>query len=156
MKKLRTIVLAILALMLAACAAPRDPSRYVSLGPHRSYYLVQAGSPLQEKLGYGRAPVSDTADPLHRGYGSDVIAFFFDRARFLAAPPAYIAQLGADPSCLNRLSHLVQGVSTQAQIERLFPTQNQRLIQPNGQLLVYHKIDVYNALEQMTAPGGNR
>jgi hypothetical protein len=154
MKALRTIVPATLTFALAACAAPRDPSRYVSLGPHRSFYLIQAGSPLQEKLGYGLAPISDTADPLHRGYGSDVIAFYFNRSRVLAAPPAYITQQRPDPSYVGRLSHLVQGVSTEAEIERLFRAQNQRLRQPGGELLVYHRIDVYNALEQMTAPGG--
>jgi len=148
------MILATLAVLFAACAVPGDTSRYVSLGPHRSFYLIQAGSPLQEKLGYGLAPISDTADPLHRGYGGDVIAFYFNRSRVLAAPPAYITQQRPDPSYVARLSHLVQGVSTEAEIERLFRAQNQRLLQPGGRLLVYHRIDVYNALEQLTAPGG--
>jgi hypothetical protein len=153
MRPLRIAILAPLALLFAACATRPDPSRYVSLGSHNGYYLIEAGSPLQEKLGYGLAPVSDTADPLHRGYGSDVIAFYFNRARVLAAPPAYIIQMRPDPWCLARLSHLVQGASTQAMVERMFRSQNQRLIQPDGGLLLYHREDVYNALEQMTGPG---
>jgi hypothetical protein len=151
MKPLRIVILATLALVLAACAT-RDPSRYIALGPCRGYYLIEPGSPLQEKLGYGLAPVSDTADPLHRGYGNDVIAFYFNRARVLASPPAYIVQLHPDPLCLARLSHLVQGASTQAQVECMFRAQNQRLVQPGGGLLLYHRVDVYNPLEQMTAP----
>jgi hypothetical protein len=149
---MRIGILATLALMLGACVTRHDPSRFISLGPHRGYYLVEPGSPLQEKLGYDLAPVSDTADPLHRGYGNDVITFYFNRARVLAAPPAYIVQLRPDPGCLAQLSHLVQGTTTQAQVERTFRTQNQRLIQPDGGLLLYHRVDVYNALEQMTAP----
>ena len=145
-------MLAVLAFLSAACATRHDPSRYVLLDSHRGYYLIEAGSPLQEKLGYGLAPVSDTADPLHRGYGNDVIAFYFNRARVLAAPPAYIIQLRPDPWVLARLSHLVQGASTQVQVERMFRAQNQRLLQPNGGLLLYHREDIYNDLEQMTVP----
>ena len=139
--------------MLAACATRPDPSHYVSLGPHRGYYVIVPGSPLQANLGYDLAPVSDTADPLHRGYGKDVIAFRFNRAGFLAAPPAYLAQLGPDQSYASRLAQLVQGVSTRAQVERMFPPGNQRLILPDEGLLVYHEVPVYNSLEQMTAPG---
>jgi hypothetical protein len=139
--------------LLTACAIRPDSSHYVALGSHRGYYIIEAGSPLQEKLGYGRAPVTDTADPLHRGYGNDVIAFRFNRAGVLAAPPAYIAQLGPDRNTTSRLSRLVQGISTRAEIERMFPPGNQRLIQPDGGLLVYHDIEVYNALEEMTQPG---
>lgn len=109
------------ACFLAACATQSDTSHYVSLGAHRGYYVIEPGSPLQEKLGYGRAPVSDTADPLHRGYGNDVIAFRFNRAGVLVAPPAYIAQLKPDRDNTSRLAGLVQGVSTRSQIERLFP-----------------------------------
>ena len=139
--------------LLTACATRPDTSHYVSLGSHRGYYIIAPGSPLQEKLGYSLAPVSDTADPLHRGYGNDVIAFRFNRAGVLVAPPAYISQLKPDRYNTSRLAGLVQGVSTRSQIERMFPPGNQRLIQPDGGLLVYHDVAVYNALEQMTQPG---
>ncbi|MEI9895813.1 MAG: hypothetical protein WDN28_18510 [Chthoniobacter sp.] len=155
MKTLPFLSATLVACLLAACATAPDTSHYVSLGSHRGYYILEPGSPLQEKLGYGRAPVSDTADPLHRGYGNDVIAFRFDRAGVLSAPPAYIAQLKPDRENTSRLARLVQGVSTRDQIERLFPPGNQRLIQPDGGLLVYHDVAVYNALEQLTQPGGS-
>ena len=147
------ILAVILTAALCACATGPDRSHYVGLGAHRGYYLIEPGSSLQEQLGYGLAPVSDTADPLHRGYGKDVIAFRFNRAGVLAAPPAYLAQLGPDRAYTNRLRRLTQGVSTRAEVERMFPPGNQRLIQPDGGLLVYHEVNVYNALEQMTGSG---
>ena len=156
MKTFRFLFLLALGGLLTACAPQPDPSRYISLGAHRGYYVIEPGSPLQTKLGYDLAPVSDTADPLHRGYGKDVIAFRFNRAGVLAAPPAYLAQLGPDRSHLNRLSQLDQGVSTRAQVERMFSAGNQRLVQPDGGLLVYHEVEVYNSLEEMTAPGSSR
>jgi len=147
---------AVLALLLGACASRPDSSHYVALGTHRGFYIIEPGSPLQEKLGYGRAPITDTADPLHRGYGNDVIAFRFNRAGVLSAPPAYIAQLKPDREVTSQLGRLVQGESKRAQIEHLFPPGNQRFIQPDGGLLVYHDLPVYNALEDLTQPGGSR
>jgi hypothetical protein len=156
MKTLSILPALALAGLLAACATQPDASHYVSLGSHRGYYIIQPGSPLQKKLGYDRAPLSDTADPLHRGYGNDVIAFRFNRAGRLAAPPAYIAQMKPDPQTTHSLGTLVQGVSTRGQIERLFPPGNRRFIQPDGGLLVFHDVAIYNALEEMTEPGGAR
>lgn len=142
--------------LLAACATQPDPSHYVSIGAHRGFYVIQPGSPLQTKLGYDRAPVSDTADPLHRGYGNDVIAFRFNRGGVLSAPPAYIAQVKPDPHITSRLATLEQGVTTRDHVERMFPPGNRRFIQPDGGLLVFHDVPVYNALEQLTQPGGAR
>lgn len=156
MKASPSLVALALACSLVACATRPDTSRYVSLGAHRGYYILEPGSPLRDKLGYGLAPVSDTADPLHRGYGNDVIAFRFNRAGVLIAPPAYIAQLKPDRDVTAHLSRLVQGTSTRAQIERMFPPGNQRLIQPDGGLLVYHDLPVYSALEDLTRTGGSR
>lgn len=143
----------LLFLPLAACTTRRDDSHFVPLGPKRGYYVIEPGSPLQEKLGYSLAPVSDTASPLHRGYGRDVIAFRFNRAGVLAAPPAYLAQLGPERSVTHRLAALVQGSSTWPQIKRMFPPGNQRIEQPDGGLLVYHEVPVYNALEELISSG---
>jgi hypothetical protein len=156
MKTLSLLSAIVLAGLLAACATQPGASHYVSLGSHRGYYVIEPGSPLQEKLGYGRAPVSDTADPLRRSYGNDVIAFRFNRAGLLVAPPAYIAQIKPDPETTRRLSTLVQGVSTRDHIERMFPPGNRRFIQPDGGLLVYHDVSVYNALDPLTQPDGAR
>lgn len=156
MKASLSIIAVAVVSLFGACASHPDTSRYVSLGDHRGFYLIEPGSPLQEKLGYGRAPVSDTASPLHRGYGNDVIAFRFNRAGILSAPPAYIAQIKPDRDNTIRLARLVQGTSTRSQVERMFPPGNLRFIQPDGGLLVYHDVPVYNALEQLTQPGGSR
>jgi len=153
--KISPLLPALAACWLGACATRPDPSHYVNLGPHRGYYIIVPGSPLQEKLGYGLAPVSDTADPLHRGYGNDVIAFRFNRAGVLSSPPAYLDKLKPERDIIARLSLLVQGQSTRRQVERMFPPGNQRLIQPGGGLLVYHDVAVYNALEDLTQPGGS-
>ena len=145
----------ILALALAACATRRDTSHFVPLGPKRGYYVIEPGSPLQEKLGYGLAPVKDTASPLHRGYGSDVLALRFNRSGALIAPPAYLAQLGPDRTVTARLASMVQGSTTWPQIERMFPPDNRRIRQPDGGLLVYHEIPVYNPLEESFSTNGS-
>ncbi len=149
-------ILALLACGLTACATRPDSSRYVSLGPKRGYYVIEPGSPLQDKLGYGLAPVHDTASPLHRGYGSDVIAFRFNRAGALTTPPAYLAQLGPDRSITWRLASMVQGTTTWSEVQRTFAAGNQRLPQPDGGLLVYHEVPVYNALEDSFSTNGCR
>ena len=146
MKSATPLLLAV-ALALTACATPRDTSHFVPLGPKRGYYVVVPGSPLQDELGYGLAPVKDTASPLHRGYGSDVIAFRFNRAGTLAAPPAYLAQLGPERTITARLATMIRGSTTWPRVEQMFPPGNQRIRQPDGGLLVYHEIPVYNALE---------
>lgn len=77
---------------LAPGASSDDNSHYVSLGPRNGYYIVTPGSHLVDQLGLYEAPVSDTSDPLQHGYGSDALAFQFNRNGVLIAPPAYIAQ----------------------------------------------------------------
>jgi hypothetical protein len=69
-----------------------DDSHYVSLGPRNGYYIVRPDSRLFRQLGLYEAPVIDTADPLHHGYGADAFAFRYNRNGVLIAPPAYIAQ----------------------------------------------------------------
>jgi hypothetical protein len=146
----------VFALALTACASTRhDDSHFVPLGAHRGYYVIVPGSPLQDQLGYGLAPVKDTASPLHRGYGSDVIAFRFNRAGKLAAPPAYLAQLGPEATITSRLGAMVQGSTSWAQVRGMFPPGNQTIRQPNGGLLVYHEVPVYNALEESFSNHGS-
>jgi hypothetical protein len=83
-------------LLLIARSAPApswdDDSHYVALGPHTGYYIVRPGSALSHQLGIDGAPTSDTADPFRHGYGADALAFRFNKAGVLSAPPAYIVQ----------------------------------------------------------------
>jgi hypothetical protein len=154
MKAAPLLLFTICASILSSCATRRDTSHFVPLGPRSGYYVIEPGSPLQDKLGYGLAPVKDTASPLHRGYGSDVVAFRFNRSGTLAAPPAYLAQLGPERTITSRLATMVQGSTTWPQVERMFPPGNRRTRQPDGGLLVYHEIPVYNPLEEMISSHG--
>ena len=81
-----------LVLLTIASVAPAaswdDDSHYVQVGPRTGYYIVRPGSPLSHQLGVGAAPTSDTADPLNHGYGADALAFHFNNAGILSAPPA--------------------------------------------------------------------
>ena len=149
MNFLSTFCLAVLAVLLGACAEPfRDYSRYVPVGPANGFYILKKGSPLALRLGYAYPPTSDSGDLWHPGFGVDVVAFRFNRAGVLAAPPAYFAQLNPDPSVTNRLALLRKGASTWPEVRRLFGVSNWRIKQPDGGLLVYHEISFYDPLQQ--------
>jgi hypothetical protein len=153
----RSLCLAALCLALAACANSfRDDSRFVRLDAKRGYYVLQTGSPLALKLGYKYPPTSDTGDPLHRGYGNDVIAFRVNRSGVLVAPPAYFSQLPPDQFYTDRLAMLQRGATTWQEIHNLFPGSNWRIKQPDGGLLVYHDVPLYNPLEEDHSMGGGR
>ena len=81
---------------LASAASWDDDSHYVPLGPGTGYYIVRPGSQLSHQLGVEAAPTIDTADPFRHGYGADAIAFPFNHAGVLSAPPAYIVQAQAE------------------------------------------------------------
>ena len=69
-----------------------DDSHYVTLGQRTGYYIVRSGSSLSHQLDIDGAPTADTADPFNHGYGADALAFRFNRAGILTAPPAYAVQ----------------------------------------------------------------
>jgi hypothetical protein len=91
------MALALLTIATFAFAASwDDDSHYVSLGTRSGYYIVRPGSQLSHQLGVEAAPTIDTADPFRHGYGADGLAFRFNQAGVLSAPPAYIVQ--AEPN----------------------------------------------------------
>ena len=146
---LRTFCLISILVALAACAAPfRDYSHYVSVGPKSGFYILKKGSPLALRLGYAYPPTSDSADVWHPGLGVDVVAFRFNRAGTLVAPPGYFAQLDPDASVTNRLATLRQGVTTWPEVRSAFGRPNWRIQKPDGGLLVYHEISFYDPLQQ--------
>ena len=102
-----------LALLTIATFAPAaswdDDSHYVSLGPRSGYYIVRPGSRLSHQLGVEAAPTSDTADPFRHGYGADALAFHFNHAGVLSAPPAYIVQAKPNEFYTVRLGSLIPG-----------------------------------------------
>lgn len=123
-----------------------DDSRYVSIGPHNGYYIVQPDSPLFHKLGLFDAPWIDTASALRHGYGADALAFRFNRNGVLIAPPAYIAQEGANNFYTRRIGTLVRGRSTTRDVEAMFGHGHSRASRPDG-FMYYYALPVYNPAE---------
>jgi hypothetical protein len=131
-----------------ACAASwGDDSHYVSLGPRNGYYIVTPDSRLFYQLGLYEAPVIDTADPLHHGYGEDALAFRFNRNSVLIAPPAYIAQESANDFYTRRIGSLTRGRSTVHDVEALFGRGHTRADRPDG-FMWYYALPIYNPFEE--------
>ncbi len=136
-----------------ACATSwHDDSHYVSLGPRTGYYIVRLDSRLLRQLGLYEAPVIDTADPLRHGYGTDALAFRFNRNGVLIAPPAYIAQASANDFYLRRIGSLTRDRATVQNVESLFGRGHSRANRPDG-FIWYYALPVYNPFEEW---GGRR
>jgi hypothetical protein len=137
----RTLFLASLVVALSACVAPfRDDSHYVSVSPTDGYYLLQKGSPLALQLGYANPPTSSNDDRLHAGSYVDAVAFRFDSAGLLSAPPGYFAEFTPDSMAIQSMTRLKQGVSTWPEVRAMFDGPNRCIKQPDGGMLVYHEI----------------
>src|SRR5229473_3195362 len=94
----------------------QDDSHYVQLGPRTGYYVVRDGSRLSHQLGVDDGPYADTADPLRHGYGTDVLAFRFDRAGRLLAAPTYIANAQLNEFYTRRIGSLIRGRTSVADV----------------------------------------
>jgi hypothetical protein len=129
-----------------------DNSHYVALGPRTGYYIVRPGSPLSAQLGIDGAPTVDTADPLRHGYGADALAFRFNRAGILSAPPAYIVQATPNQFYTQRLGSFICGQSRLPDVKAFFG--KPQSIQPlSDGFIAYYAIQVYNPFENL---GGGR
>ena len=148
--------LAALALMtiatLASAASWDDDSHYVSLGPRTGYYIVRPGSPLSHQLGVEAAPTIDTSDPFRHGYGADSIAFRFNHAGVLSAPPTYIVQAKPNEFYTVRLGSLIRGRTTSRDVEAVFG-RPQNIERRSDGVVTYYAIPVYNPFEDL---GGRR
>ncbi|SRR6266516_4511495 len=129
-----------------------DDSHYVSLGPRSGYYIVRPDSRLSRQLGLYEAPYIDTADPLHHGYGADVLAFRFNQNGVLIAPPAYIAQESANDFYMRRIGSLARGHATVHDVEAFFGNGHNVAKRPDG-FIYYYALPVYNPFEDF---GGGR
>lgn len=123
----------------------KDDSHYVRLGPRTCYYIIRPGSKLQHQLGLIGAPINDTADPFRHGYGSDALAFRFNREGRLAEPPAYIVQAQLNNFYTSRLGAFIRGRSTAADVQAMFG-RFRRVEQRSDGFIGYHEIQVYNPL----------
>ena len=157
-KDLILLSVAALALLnVTSCASANsfhDDSHYVQRGSRTGYYIVRPGSVLTHQLGIEDAPTSDTADPLRHGYGADALAFHFNRAGVLSAPPAYIVQTAPNEFYTRRLGSLIRGRSTTADVQAFFGRPQSIERRPDG-FIAYYAIVVYNPFEDRSG-GGRR
>jgi hypothetical protein len=123
-----------------------DDSYYVAQGPGSGYYIVEPDSQLFNQLGLYDAPWIDTADALYHGYGVDVLAFRFNRAGVLVAPPAYIAQESPSDFYTRQIGSLVRGRTTTRDVEIMFGHGHSRASRPDG-FIYYYALPIYNPFE---------
>jgi hypothetical protein len=130
----------------------QDDSHYVKLGSRTGYYVVRDGSQLAHQLGLDDAPYIDTSDPLRHGYGVDVLAFRFDKAGRLIAPPAYIANAEVNDFYTRRIGPMVPGRTTVRDVQLLFGHPQATSPRKDG-IVHYYTLDVFNPFEEW---GGRR
>ena len=146
--------LAFLTIAVSASATSfRDDSRYVARGPRTGYYIVRPGSVLIQQLGLQAAPFRDTSDPLNHGRGADVLAFRFNTAAVLSAPPAYIVQGPPNDFYMRRVGSFIRGRTTSHDVESFFGRPKQ-IDKRRDSFIAYYTIEVYNPFEDFS--GGKR
>ena len=147
-------VLAFLSIAASATASSfRDDSHYVALGPRTGYYIVRPGSVMLQQLGFQGAPFRDTSDPLNHGRGADVLAFRFNTAGVLSAPPAYVVQGPPNDFYMRRIGSFIRGRTTSRDVESFFGRPRQFEKRTDG-FIAYYTIEVYNPFEENS--GGRR
>jgi hypothetical protein len=137
---------------VAWAASWHDDSHYVALGPRTGYYIVRPGSALSRQLGVQAAPTVDTADPFRHGYGADALAFRFNQAGTLSAPPAYIVQAQPNEFYTRRLGSFIRGQSKLQSVKAFFGGPSSIERRSDG-FIAYYAIQVYNPFENF---GGGR
>lgn len=145
-----------LALLAIVASAPansfRDNSRYVAMGPRTGYYIVRPSSVLMQQLGLQGAPTSDTGDPFNHGRGADALAFRFNPAGILSAPPAYVVQGLPNEFYTRRIRSFIRGRTTLRDVEGFFGRAKNIERRPDG-LIAYYAIEVYNPFEDPSSGG---
>ena len=137
----------------ASATSFRDDSHYVARGPRTGYYIVRPGSVLIQQLGLQAAPFRDTSDPLNHGRGADVLAFRFNTAAVLSAPPTYIVQGPPNDFYMRRIGSFIRGRTTSHDVESFFGRPKQTDKRRDGFIACY-TIEVYNPFEENS--GGRR
>ena len=148
------IALALLIIASFASAVSwHDDSHYVELGPRTGYYIVRPGSRLSHQLGVDAAPTIDTADPFRHGYGADALAFRFNHAGILIAPPVYIVQATPSEFYTRRLGSLIRGRASSRDIEAFFGRPQSREARSDG-FITYYSIQIYNPFQDRSGGRG--
>jgi hypothetical protein len=145
--------LALLSVTGCAALSPfHDDSHYVPLGPRTGYYIVRPNSALSHQLGVDAGPTIDTADPFRHGYGADALAFHFDRAGTLSAPPAYIVQATPNHFYTQRLGAMIRGRSSERDVRGFFG-RPQRIESREDGFIAYYSIEVYDPFQDRSGTG---
>ncbi len=129
-----------------------DDSHYVPLGPRTGYYIVRPGSALSHQLGVEAAPTIDTADPFRHGYGADALAFRFDHAGILSAPPAYIVQGTPNEFYTRRLGAFIRGQSSERDARAFFGRPQSTAGRADG-FVAFYTIEVYEPSQDRSGNG---
>src|SRR5258705_667672 len=124
----------------------RDDARYVARGPRTGYYIVRPGSALMQQLGLQAAPLRDTSDPWNHGRGADVLAFRFNTAAVLSAPPTYIVQGPPNDFYMRRIGSLIRGRTTSHDVESFFGRSKQ-FEKRNYGFIAYLTLKVHNLFD---------
>jgi hypothetical protein len=146
-----TILTVLLALSVAQSfgefipRAPGDPD-FVPVGKYRGYYMVSSDSGKWWKWGLARAPVEDPKVFSH-GFGDDVVAIPFDAKGRVLFAPVYIFTIRPENLQKRRLAALYQGVTSQAEVQRIF---GRPAIKGSvrGYQVWFYQIEVYNPFEE--------
>jgi hypothetical protein len=122
-----------------------DPD-FVHVGKFRGYYMVSSDSGKWWRWGLARAPVEEPRAFTH-GYGDDAIAIPFDTNGRVVFAPVYIYTIRPENEQKRRLEALFEGVTSQADVRRIF---GRPAIQGNvrGYQVWYYEIQVYNPFEE--------
>jgi hypothetical protein len=148
------VALVFLTITLSVSATSwQDNSHYVALGPRTGYYIVRPGSSLSHQLGFYDAPTRDTSDPFNHGQGADALAFRFNRAGILSAPPVYIVQATPNEFYTRRLGSLIRGHTTSRDVQAFFGRPQRTEARSDG-VLTYYTIQVYNPFEDRSGGRG--
>src|SRR4029077_6787678 len=97
-------------------------------------------------------PTIDTADPFRHGYGADALAFHFDHAGILSAPPAYIVQGLPNDFYTRSLSSLIRGRSSEHDVQAFFGRLQHTGSRAEG-VVAYYTIDVYDPFQDRSDSG---
>jgi hypothetical protein len=119
-----------------------DDPDLVRLGVHRQYYRFSSDSGRWWQYGLGRAPVEEPT-PFTHGYGRDVIAIPFDASGRVTEVPVYIYTIRPESFEENKLTRLVEGVTSKVDVTRIFGSLRVGA-NVRGHEVWFYSIQVYN------------
>ena len=131
---------------------PNDPG-LIHLGPKQSFYQISSDSGKWWDWGLVRAPVEEPT-VFNHGYGTDAIAIPFDMDGRVTFAPIYIYTIRPETSEEALLGKLIQGVTTQNDVRRIYGTPIRAKVR--GYEVWYYEIRVHNPFDDMQGGRGLR